>query len=100
MSADRVRTMSKLQTRRPDKILTIEIGWSLGYMNGGIEAWPQGPRETAFGHPGLGGSIGLADPEIGMAFGFTTNALAMDLIGYGRTAALAESARLAAEALG
>jgi hypothetical protein len=33
-----------------------------------------------------------------MAFGFTTNALAMDLIGYGRTAVLAASARACAEA--
>jgi hypothetical protein len=35
-----------------------------------------------------------------MAFGFTTNALAMDLIGYGRTAQLAEAARKCAEAVG
>jgi CubicO group peptidase (beta-lactamase class C family) len=100
MSPERVKIMSKLQTKRPDKILTLEIGWSLGYMNGGIEGWPQGPRETAFGHPGLGGSIGFCDPEIELAFGFTTNALAMDLIGYGRTAALAGAARACAEAAG
>ena len=81
-------------------MIVVEVAWSLGYMNGGIEGWPQGPRETAFGHAGLGGSIGFCDPEIGMAFGFTTNALAMDLIGYGRTAKLAEAARLSAEALG
>jgi CubicO group peptidase (beta-lactamase class C family) len=100
MSAERVKIMSKLQTKRPDRIIQVEVGWALGYMTGGIEGWPQGPRETAFGHAGLGGSIGFADPEIGMAFGFTTNALAMDLIGYGRTAALAEAARVSAEALG
>jgi CubicO group peptidase (beta-lactamase class C family) len=100
MSPERVATMSKLQTRRPDKVIIVEVGWALGYMTGGIEGWPQGPRETAFGHAGLGGSIGFCDPEIGMAFGFTTNALAMDLIGYGRTAILAESARRCAEAAG
>jgi len=100
MSPERVQIMSKLQTRRPDKVIVVDVGWALGYMTGGIEGWPQGPRETAFGHAGLGGSIGYCDPEIGLAFGFTTNALAMDLIGYGRTAALADSARLSAEALG
>jgi CubicO group peptidase (beta-lactamase class C family) len=100
MSPERVAMMSKLQTRRPDKVIIVEVGWALGYMTGGIEGWPQGPRESAFGHAGLGGSIGYCDPEIGLAFGFTTNALAMDLIGYGRTAALAESARVCAEAAG
>lgn len=100
MSAERVQIMSKQQTKRPDKIIMLEVGWALGYMTGGIEGWPQGPRESAFGHAGLGGSIGFCDPEIEMAFGFTTNALAMDLIGYGRTAALADAARTCAEAAG
>jgi CubicO group peptidase (beta-lactamase class C family) len=100
MSAERVATMSKQQTRRADKVIIVEVGWALGYMTGGIEGWPQGPRASAFGHAGLGGSIGFCDPEIGMAFGFTTNALAMDLIGYGRTAQLAEAARKCAEAAG
>ncbi|HEY8172892.1 MAG TPA: serine hydrolase domain-containing protein [Dehalococcoidia bacterium] len=99
MSEERVRIMSKQQTCRPDKVIVVEVGWALGYMTGGIEGWPQGPRVTAFGHAGLGGSIGFCDPEIQMSFGFTTNALAMDLIGYGRTAKLAESARLCAEAI-
>jgi CubicO group peptidase (beta-lactamase class C family) len=67
-------------------------------MTGGADGWPQGPRETAFGHPGVGGSVGFADPEIGMSFGFTTNALAMDPFGFGRAASLAAPARAAAEA--
>ncbi len=100
MSEERVRIMSERQTYRPDKVIMVEIGWALGYMTGGSEGWPQGPRVSAFGHAGLGGSIGYCDPEINFAFGFTTNALAMDLIGYGRTAKLAESARLCAEAAG
>lgn len=100
MSEARVRTMSERQTLRPDKVIMVPVGWALGYMTGGVEGWPQGPRVTAFGHAGLGGSIGFADPEIGMGFGFVTNALAMDLIGYGRTAALAGAARACCEAVG
>jgi CubicO group peptidase (beta-lactamase class C family) len=99
MSESTVRIMSERQTYRPDRILVMPIGWALGYMTGGTEGWPQGPRVSAFGHAGLGGSIGFCDPEIGMAFGFTTNAMAMDLIGYGRTAALAGAARACCEAL-
>ena len=100
MSEATVRAMSARQTYRPDKIIVMPIGWAMGYMTGGTEGWPQGPRVSAFGHAGLGGSIGLCDPEIGMGFGFTTNALAMDLIGYGRTASLAGAARACCEAMG
>ena len=99
MSAETVRRASDQQTCRPDRVIMIPVGWALGYMTGGIEGWPQGPRTTAFGHAGLGGSIGFADPEIQMSFGFVPNQLAMDLIGYGRTAELAASARQCAEAL-
>jgi CubicO group peptidase (beta-lactamase class C family) len=101
MSERTVRAMSALQTRRPDKvIMSVPVGWSLGYMNGGAEGWPQGPRDTSFGHIGLGGSVGYADPEIAMSFGFVPNKLTMDLIGAGRTAALADAARASCEAMG
>ncbi|TAK55970.1 MAG: class A beta-lactamase-related serine hydrolase [Dehalococcoidia bacterium] len=97
LSEERVRIMSEQQTFRPDKVIMFEIPYALGYMTGGVDGWPQGPRVSAFGHAGLGGSIGYCDPEIEMAFGFTTNALSMDLVGYGRTAALATAARTCAE---
>jgi CubicO group peptidase (beta-lactamase class C family) len=32
-----------------------------------------GPNDGAFGHPGGGGSIGFADPETGIGFGYTPN---------------------------
>jgi CubicO group peptidase (beta-lactamase class C family) len=99
LTGERVRLMSQRQTLRPDRIIVVPVGYALGYMTGGTEGWPQGPRVTAFGHAGLGGSIGYCDPEIGLAFGLTVNALAMDLIGYGRTARLADAARQCAEAL-
>lgn len=100
MSEATVRRATEVQTSRPDKvILNIEIAWSLGYMNGGLAGWPQGPRATSFGHIGFGGSVGYADPEIGMSFGLVLNALNLDLIGAGRTAALADAARACAEAV-
>jgi CubicO group peptidase (beta-lactamase class C family) len=99
MSDDRVKIMSERQTHRPDRIITLPIGYALGFMCGGDGAWPQGPRVSAFGHAGLGGSIGFCDPAIDMAFGFTLNAMALDLIGYGRTSQLAKAARECAEAL-
>ncbi|HXK34316.1 MAG TPA: serine hydrolase domain-containing protein [Dehalococcoidia bacterium] len=97
LSAERVRIMSERQTYRPDRVLVLPVHWSLGYMNGGSDGWPQGPRVTAFGHPGAGGSLGQCDPEVGLAFAFVTNALNLDLVGAGRTAALADAARACAE---
>jgi CubicO group peptidase (beta-lactamase class C family) len=34
-----------------------------------------GLGRKAFGHPGAGGSVGFADPEREIAFGFVTNSL-------------------------
>jgi CubicO group peptidase (beta-lactamase class C family) len=99
LSERTVRTMSEQQTHRPDLVIILPVGWALGYMTGGDPGWPQGPRKTSFGHPGFGGSVGHADPEIGLSFGLVVNALALDLIGAGRTAALADAVRVCAEAL-
>lgn len=98
LSEATVRRMSERQTFRPDKVIIVEVGWALGYMTGGPAGWPQGPRLSAFGHAGFGGSIGFADPEIGMSFGLVLNALNADLVGAGRSAVLADAARTCAEA--
>jgi CubicO group peptidase (beta-lactamase class C family) len=99
MSAERVRLMVEPQPKRPDKVISIEIPWGLGYMLGGGVITTEGPRATALGHPGFGGSIGFADPEIEMAFGFVPNALTMDLLGGSRSTELADAARAAIAAL-
>lgn len=96
-SEQTVRTLSKEQTHRPDKVLVLPIRWSMGYMNGGDPGWPQGPRASSFGHPGFGGSLGYADPEIGLSFGVVMNGLNFDLFGAGRTATLAHTIRACAE---
>ncbi len=96
LSEQTVRTMSKQQTLRPDKVIFPPIGWAMGYMTGG-PGWPQGPRITSFGHPGYGGSIGFADPEIGMSFGMVTNTLTFGLTGAGRATVLADAARACIE---
>nr|WP_272890772.1 serine hydrolase domain-containing protein [Stutzerimonas sp. S1] len=48
-----------------------------------------GPR--SFGHPGAGGSIGFADPEREVAFGFVTNTLGPYVLMDPRAQALARS---------
>lgn len=34
---------------------------------------PWGPNPKAFGHPGAGGAIGMADPEAGLSFSYSPN---------------------------
>jgi CubicO group peptidase (beta-lactamase class C family) len=43
---------------------------------------------AAFGHPGAGGSLGFADPEAGVAFGYVMNQMQLGLTGDRRTETL------------
>ena len=44
--------------------------------------------QQAFGHPGMGGSIGFADPAQGLAFGYNVNQMGMSAITDPRAQAL------------
>ena len=48
-----------------------------------------GPR--AFGHAGAGGSLGFADPETGIAFGYVMNRMQQNLSGDPRTLGLTDA---------
>ena len=54
--------------------------------------------ERAFGHSGLGGSVGFADPESGIAGGYVMNRLLADLAGDPRSRALIRASYEAAGA--
>ena len=73
-----------LWRERPDGALLQQVwlGWlQTRFGLGCMLDQPQLPNATfglgakAFGHPGAGGSIGFADPEHDVAFGFVTNTL-------------------------
>lgn len=74
LPAERVRIATELQTSEPDLALGLPVRKALGYWLG-ARLSPMSERVTAFGHPGAGGSIGFADPESGLAVGFTKNRL-------------------------
>lgn len=54
-----------------DLTLKKPIGWTMGFVkeNPGVF----GPNIEAFGHPGMGGTIGWADPVAGITIGYTHN---------------------------
>jgi CubicO group peptidase (beta-lactamase class C family) len=61
----------KEQASGADRVMVLPSRFGSGYMLP-IEANPMtGPN--AFGHTGRGGSLGFADPEYGIAFGYVMN---------------------------
>jgi CubicO group peptidase (beta-lactamase class C family) len=75
---ERVAIATALQTDAQDLVLGLPTRKGLGYFLGGPRS-PMSERLTSFGHPGAGGSIGFADPEYGLAVGFTKNMLRTSL---------------------
>lgn len=69
-----------------DECLRAPVQFSLGFMKPS-EAVPSG-HAGAFGAPGAGGSMGYADPEAGIGYGYVTNRMEMRLHGDPRDVAL------------
>lgn len=56
-----------------DGVLGKPLGWSQGFLK--EEAGLFAPSEESFGHAGLGGSLGWADPVHRVSIGYVTNTL-------------------------
>ncbi len=56
-----------------DKVLLVGTRFGLGHMLHGPASPLLGP--SSYGHPGRGGSLGFADPDAGIAFGYVTNGM-------------------------
>jgi CubicO group peptidase (beta-lactamase class C family) len=94
LSDERVRIATTPHTGEVDQVVGREIRKGLGYFLGGPES-PMGERITAFGHPGLGGSIAFADPEYGLAFALTKTRLVASPPGTGAALEVARTVRAA-----
>jgi len=55
-----------------DEVLLIPTRFSTGFMLTQAHD-PMGPNSRPFGHPGAGGSLGFADPDAKIGFGYTMN---------------------------
>ena len=67
----------RIQCEGIDKILHREIRWGLGFQLTHPNR-PMGPNPNSFGHFGNGGSLGFADPDTKLAFGYTLNRIVRD----------------------
>jgi CubicO group peptidase (beta-lactamase class C family) len=63
------------QAQEVDALLGVPIRMGLGYWltQPGVAGFCFGPNDGAFGHPGAGGSLGFADPQRRLGFGYVTN---------------------------
>lgn len=70
LSANLVRGLTGKPSLRPDLNIMVPLSFHLGYHSVPVPGVMPG-----FGHAGLGGSIGWADPSTGMSFSFVHNRL-------------------------
>jgi CubicO group peptidase (beta-lactamase class C family) len=69
------------QVSGPDATLGgMPMRYGLGFMLRS-DFMPLSPSPNAFGHPGAGGSIGMADPDARVGFGYVMNRMQMGLVG-------------------
>jgi CubicO group peptidase (beta-lactamase class C family) len=96
VSPGRIDDMRRLMTSDVDRVLMAPmnkgIGFFLGGETNGIHG-PIGPRATAFGHPGAGGSIGFCEPEAKLAVGLTINKMQYPAPGEGTTLEICDAIR-------
>ena len=76
----------------PDLVLQVSTRFGHGYM------LPQdrpdarlGRNPRCFGHPGAGGSLGYADPDAGVGFGYVMNRMGPNILLDPRAIALVDS---------
>ncbi|ORB68571.1 serine hydrolase domain-containing protein [Mycolicibacterium tusciae] len=70
LSRERVEGLTGEPSFAPDRNIWVPLSFHLGYHSVPIPGVMPG-----FGHAGLAGSVGWADPETGMSFGFVHNRL-------------------------
>ncbi len=75
----------------PDRVLIVNTTFGQGFFRHGGTSPMASP--ASFGHPGRGGSLGFADPELGIGFGYVTNGMQPGVTGDIRSRALIAAVR-------
>ena len=74
--ADTLSEAIKPRVTGPDRVLVADSAFGLGFMRPALMFMvPPGARDDAFGHSGVGGSIGLGDVGRGLAMAYVMNRL-------------------------
>lgn len=84
------------QSHGPDLVLQVTTRFGLGYMLPQERADARfGTSQRAFGHPGAGGSLGYADPDTRIGFGYVMNRMGPHILLDPRATALVEAVHAA-----
>jgi CubicO group peptidase (beta-lactamase class C family) len=71
LTPETLAAATKEQAAGPDRVIVVPTRFGSGYMLPTEVSPLLGP--SSFGHPGRGGSLGFADPDHGIAFGYVMN---------------------------
>jgi len=72
MSTEGLARATAERCRGVEIVLGVPTRLGLGFALS-LPEWPLGPAPRTFGHPGAGGSVGFADPDARIGFGYTPN---------------------------
>jgi CubicO group peptidase (beta-lactamase class C family) len=87
LGAGQLARATALDTEGPDAVLLgLDVQFGLGFMRHGSIMTLGGP--ASFGHFGMGGSVGWADPDADLALGYVMNRMGMGTLGDRRSASL------------
>lgn len=93
LSAAQCQLCSRELSAEDDRVLGLRLRFGHGFM------LPQdrpdcrfGRGATAFGHPGAGGSLGFADPDYHLGFGYVTSRMGQSLLIDSRVIRLIDAA--------
>lgn len=89
LGADTVAAASEVRSDGPDAVLMLPTRFGTGFMLPPTLSLSAGA--AAVGHPGAGGSLGLADPAAGIGFGYVMNQMQLGVTGDPRSARLLEA---------
>ena len=89
VSEEVIRKASEVQTKRADRVTLYPLHWKLGYHR--TDAFLM-DVPAAFGHFGLGGAGGWANPEHRLSFAFLHSGFPATIIGQTRTVMMTAAA--------
>lgn len=82
LDEETIRTASQVQMKRPDRVVLYPLHWRLGYHRADALLMDV---PSAFGHFGMGGAGGWANPELGLAAAHVHNGFPLSPTGQMRT---------------
>ena len=91
LTPETVASATKEQAAGADRVIVLPTRFGSGYMLPSDVNPMTGP--SSFGHPGRGGSLGFADPEHGIAFGYVMNHIVEDAPNDMRARSLVDAVR-------